>query len=57
MTLQALAKTIVDAVLVSLDHHTFAAIPDADIHAAYTVVAQLLRDESAALVDPIEEAF
>ena len=55
MTIQALARAIVDAVLSTLDRHTFAAIPDADIRAACHAVAQLIREESATCVEPQDE--
>ena len=47
MTIQALARIIVETVLSRLDHHTFAAIPEADIRTACNAVAQLIREESA----------
>lgn len=52
MTLQQLARTIVQTVLSSLDAQTFAGIPDAEIDAAVRAVAQLLRDESSSVVYP-----
>ena len=55
MTIQALAQAIVDAVLSTLDDHTFAAIPDAKIREACTAVAHLIRQESATCVEPDEE--
>lgn len=54
MSIQELSRTVVNAVLHVLDRHTFAAIPDADILEAYSAVAKLLRQESAALVEPEE---
>jgi hypothetical protein len=55
MTIQALAQTIVQRVLTALDAHTMAVIPAADIQAATNAVADLLREESAALVEPNDE--
>ena len=47
MTIQALARLIVETVLVSLDNHTFAGIPASDMEAACAAVAELIRQESA----------
>lgn len=55
MTIQTLARTIVTTVLDVLDRHTFAAIPAPEIQQAVDAVADLLREESAALVEPEEE--
>ena len=55
MTIQALARAIVDAVLSTLDQHTFAAIPDAAIQEACKAVAQLIRQESATCVESHDE--
>jgi hypothetical protein len=55
MTITALATAIVAAVLARLDAHTFAAIPETDTQSAVNAVAQLLREESAALVEPLDE--
>ena len=44
-----------EAVLSTLDHHTFAAIPDAAIQEACNAVAHLIRQESATCVEPHDE--
>lgn len=51
MTLQALARAIVDSVLASLDCHTFAGIPESDIEAACTDVAHILREHGLTSLD------
>lgn len=55
MTIQALAQVIVTSVLHELDAHTFAGIPATDIQRACDVVAQIIREESQACVEPDAE--
>jgi hypothetical protein len=55
MTIQALARTIVETVLSTLDRHIVAAIPASEIQEACNAVAQLIRQESAACVEPEDQ--
>jgi hypothetical protein len=55
MTINELARAIVDTVLEKLDRHTFAAIPAPEIRDAVHAVAQLIRQESATFNEPERE--
>lgn len=54
MTIQTLARTIVEAVLARLDDHLFAVIPATDIQSACQAVEAIIREESASWVEPEE---
>lgn len=56
MSIQELSRLIVNTVLRVMEPHMFAVIPDADILAAYSAVARVLRQESTALAEPEDAA-